>query len=478
MASMTQLIEKLAGTKALVVGDVMLDRYWYGGTGRISPEAPVPVVRVEDQQERAGGAGNVALNLASVGCQVRLLGMSGSDDAGDALAAIFDKVDIDASLSRVDTHPTITKLRVMSRNQQLLRMDFEVDLQDADHAQLQKDFTDSLPNADVVVLSDYCKGTLPDPQFYIEAARSAGTPLLVDPKRVDLDAYRGASLLTPNMSEFESVAGACGEDEELIAQRGQQLLVDFDIESLLITRSEHGMLLLQKDRAAGKIAAQAREVFDVTGAGDTVVAIVAAVLGAGEDMESACNLANTAAGIVVGKLGTATVSPAELRSRYLVQDNRQSIVEQSGLVEIVDQLKANHQRVVMTNGCFDLLHPGHLAYLQAAAELGDILVVAVNDDASVERLKGDGRPVNPLAVRMAMLAGLSVVDYVVGFSEDTPQQLIGNVIPDVLVKGGDYKVEEVAGYDEVTAAGGEVRILGFLEGYSTSDTINKIKSSA
>lgn len=470
-------IEKLAGVRVLVVGDVMLDRYWHGGTGRVSPEAPVPVVRVEDQQERAGGAGNVALNLASVGCQVTLVGLSGADEAGDGLAAILDNAGITALLSRVDTHPTITKLRVVSRNQQLLRMDFEVDLTDADHAELRQTYLDQLASADVVVLSDYCKGTLAEPNFYIAAARKANLPVVVDPKRIDFDAYQGATLLTPNMAEFEAVVGKCGDDEPLIAQLGQQLLVDFNIDSLLVTRSEHGMLLLQQDQAPGKIAAQAREVFDVTGAGDTVVAIVAAALGAGLDLETACNLANTAAGIVVGKLGTATVSTDELRSQYLLQDQHQAFCSRSELAALVAQLKANGKRVVMTNGCFDLLHPGHMAYLQAAAQLGDVLIVAVNDDASVKRLKGDARPINSLATRVAMLAALSAVDYVVEFSEDTPKELIEAVTPDVLVKGGDYQAEQVAGYEKVTAEGGEVRILGFLEGYSTSETIDKIKSS-
>jgi len=279
-------IEKLSGVRVLVVGDVMLDRYWHGGTGRVSPEAPVPVVRVEDQQERAGGAGNVALNLAAVGCQVTLVAMSGADEAGDSLTAILERANINAKLSRVASHPTITKLRVVSRNQQLLRMDFEVDLFDADHTELRDNYLQQLAHADVVVLSDYCKGTLAEPSFYIKAARKAGLPTIVDPKRIDLEAYQGASVLTPNMAEFESVAGECGNDEQLIAERGQQILLDFDIDSLLVTRSEHGMLLLQRDQAPGKIAAQAREVYDVTGAGDTVVAIVAAALGAGLDLEA------------------------------------------------------------------------------------------------------------------------------------------------------------------------------------------------
>ncbi len=474
---MDTAIEKLAGVRVLVIGDVMLDRYWHGGTGRVSPEAPVPVVRVEDQQERAGGAGNVALNLAAVGCRVTLLALSGADEAGDSLTGILERANIKTLLSRVETHPTITKLRVVSRNQQLLRMDFEVDLIDADHAELRQNYLEQLKNADVVVLSDYCKGTLAEPDFYIQAARKANLQTIVDPKRIDLDAYQGASVLTPNMAEFESVVGDCGGDEQLIAERGQQLLLDFDLDSLLVTRSEHGMLLLQRDQAPGKIAAQAREVFDVTGAGDTVVAIVAAALGAGLDLEAACNLANTAAGIVVGKLGTATVSAEELRAQFLVQDQQQAIVERPELARIVNELKSNHQRVVMTNGCFDLLHPGHLAYLQAAAQLGDVLIVAVNDDASVKRLKGAARPINTLPTRMAMLAGLTAVDYVVEFSEDTPKELIDEVTPDVLVKGGDYQAEQVAGYEKVTAEGGEVRILGFLDGYSTSETIEKIKSS-
>ncbi len=469
-------IEKLAGSKVLVVGDIMLDRYWYGGTGRISPEAPVPVVRVGNQEERAGGAGNVALNLAAVGCQVTLIGYSGNDEAGENLRAIFSESNIDARLITLDSHPTITKLRVMSRNQQLLRLDFEMNLSDVVHDSLQQTYTECLGEANVVVLSDYQKGTLNDPGFYIQQACEHNIKVVVDPKRADFDAYQGATLVTPNMEEFEASVGVCKDEQEMV-ERGQELLRTTGVQNLLLTRSEHGMLLLQQQHSPAKIAAQAKEVYDVTGAGDTVVAIVAAALAAGIDLESACELANTAAGIVVGKLGTATVSAAELHARY-EHGFDQSVVTEAQLVDLVAAAKAAGQRIVMTNGCFDLLHPGHLAYLEAASKLGDVLIVAVNDDASVARLKGASRPISDLPTRLAMLAGLGSVDYVVPFIEDTPARLIEAILPDVLVKGGDYKAEEVAGYDSVTAAGGEVRILGFLDGYSTSELINSIQSRA
>jgi len=461
--------------RVLVIGDVMLDRYWYGDTGRISPEAPVPVVHVQRREERAGGAGNVAMNIAALGGRADLIGMVGDDEAAASLERLLRAQGCAANLVRSDAHPTITKLRIISRHQQLIRLDFEEDAPDAGPDRLATPFEAALDQAGCVVLSDYGKGTLRDPAALIALARARGRPVIVDPKRRDFAAYRGASLVTPNMNEFQAVVGSCRTDEDILV-RGQRLMAEHDLQGLLITRSEHGMTLLLPQQAPVHLPARAREVFDVTGAGDTVVAVLAAAAAAGMDWEQSAVLANLAAGIVVGKLGTATVSPEELGDALLPEQlHQRGVVGEAALQRLVAEARRRGERIVMTNGCFDLLHPGHVAYLEQAAALGDRLVVAVNDDDSVRRLKGAGRPVNPLAGRMAVLAGLRAVDWVVAFGEDTPERLICATLPDVLVKGGDYRPEQIAGGDCVRRAGGEVVVLGFVDGCSTSALIDSIR---
>lgn len=463
----------------LVIGDVMLDRYWHGATSRISPEAPVPVVRVDQTEERPGGAGNVALNIAALGARVTVLGLTGHDEAADALQRYLEAAQVNCRFERVPGFATITKLRVLSRHQQLIRLDFEDGFAGHLPRDMLDNFTKTLPRVDVVVLSDYHKGTLRTAPDLIAAARRAGKVVLVDPKGINFEIYRGASVLTPNLTEFEAVVGHCANDDELVT-RGEKVRREFNLDALLITRSERGMTLLQEGRAPLHLNAQAREVYDVTGAGDTVIGVLAAALAAGEDLAGATALANLAAGIVVGKLGTATVSVTELRSVQGEEFSAQhGVIDEEQLHRMVAEAKARGEKIVMTNGCFDILHAGHVGYLQQAKRLGDRLIVAVNDDASVQRLKDDGdrrRPINPLAQRMAVLAGLSSVDWVVPFSEDTPKRLICRVLPDILVKGGDYKPEQIAGHDCVIAQGGEVRILGFEAGCSTSRIIDAIRS--
>lgn len=458
--------------RVLVAGDVMLDRYWSGDTGRISPEAPVPVVRVRDQRECPGGAGNVALNIAALGADVVVLGVVGQDEAGDALEnSLAGIAGIKAVLSRDAHAATITKLRVLSRHQQLVRLDFEQDFVGARHTLLDEPFQRHLAEVDVVVLSDYGKGTLADSRQLIAQARAAGKPVLVDPKQRDFSHYHGASLVTPNMTEFEAAVGPCADEAELVA-KGQALMAAHALDALLITRSEKGMTLLQTTAEPLHIPTVAREVFDVTGAGDTVIATLAAAVGAGVSLSEAAQLANVAAGIVVAKLGAATVSPPELRrALHQLQDTRHDVLAEDELLQVVSDARAHGERIVMTNGCFDILHAGHVAYLEQAARLGDRLIVAVNDDASVARLKGAERPILPLAQRMAVLAGLAAVDWVVPFTEDTPERLICAVRPDCLVKGGDYTVEAIAGHQ----CAGEVQVLSFVQGHSTSHIIERIR---
>ncbi len=472
---MTIQIPSFESAHVLVAGDVMLDRYWSGPVSRISPEAPVPVVRIAETEERPGGAGNVALNIAALGAQATVLGIVGNDAPGEVLQQRLSAAGVTCLFERQADRPTVTKLRVLSRHQQLIRLDFEVDFAGFDTAQLRANFTAALTQTGAVVLSDYGKGTLHNARELIDMARAAGKPVLVDPKSRDFSIYRGATLITPNLSEFEAVVGPCRDERELV-EKGRALLRQQELGALLITRGEHGMTLLREGCAELHLPAQAREVYDVTGAGDTVIATLAAVLAAGHSLEDATALANHAAGIVVGKLGAATVSVPELRRAVQgeIHTGRGELSEEQLLIA-VQAARAGGERIVMTNGCFDILHAGHVAYLEQARRLGDRLIIAVNDDASVARLKGAGRPVNTLARRMAVLAGLSAVDWVVPFSEDTPERLICAVLPDLLAKGGDYRPEQIAGYECVTGNGGKVVVLNYEEGCSTSEVIARIR---
>ena len=475
---MMQYSPKFNQAKVLVLGDVMLDRYWFGATNRISPEAPVPVVKVQDIEERACGAANVAMNIASLNVPVALHGLIGRDDAGNALDKLLNSHNIENHCVAVDTHPTITKLRILSRHQQLLRLDFEEGFHNVDSQPLLTKLSQEITAYGALILSDYGKGTLESVQQMIQIARKANVPVLIDPKGTDFERYRGATLLTPNMSEFEAVVGHCKDDDDIVA-KGLKMIADFDLSALLVTRSEKGMTLLRPNQAPYHLPTQAKEVYDVTGAGDTVISVLATAIADGRPYEEACYLANAAAGVVVGKLGTSTITPVELENAIHQRATTGfGVVSEAELKEIVHDAKNRSEKIVMTNGCFDILHPGHVSYLENARKLGDRLIVAVNTDESVKRLKGEARPINHLAARMAVLAGLASVDWVVPFDEDTPQRLISEILPDLLVKGGDYKPEEIAGSQEVWANGGEVQVLNFENGCSTTNVIKKIQSLA
>ena len=461
----------------LVVGDVMLDRYWHGGTSRISPEAPVPVVKVEQIEDRPGGAANVALNIAALGGQVRLVGVTGRDEAAGSLQRSLQSAGVACHFRQVEEQPTIVKLRVLSRHQQLLRMDFEEPFA-TDAQALAAQVEALLDGVAVLILSDYGKGALPNHQALINLARARGITVLADPKGTDFSIYRGASLITPNLHEFETIVGRCADEAELV-RKGAALMNELALGALLITRGEHGMTLLRPEQAPLHLPARAREVFDVTGAGDTVISTLAASLAAGESLPNAVGLANLAAGIVVGKLGTAAISAPELRRAVQrEQGSERGVVGVEQLLLALEDARAHGEKIVFTNGCFDILHAGHVAYLEQARAQGDRLVLAVNDDASVSRLKGPGRPINSVDRRMAVLAGLGAVDWVVSFSEDTPETLLRRVRPDVLVKGGDYGIEGVVGADIVRAYGGEVRVLGLVENSSTTAIVEKIRGEA
>ena len=460
--------------KVLVLGDLMLDRYWHGDTSRISPEAPVPVVLVGGAEERPGGAGNVALNIASLGAEATLMGLTGNDEACQSLESIMQTANVRCHFQRLADKPTVTKLRVLSRHQQLIRLDFEDGFSRDDQAGLLDRFKAQLSNVNAVILSDYGKGTLTDIQQFIQPARAAGIPVLVDPKGNDFEIYRGVTVITPNLSEFEAVVGPARTDDELVS-KGNALIKEKDLTALLVTRSEKGMTLLQAGKPPFHLPTRAREVFDVTGAGDTVISMLASALAAGKSLEDATTLSNLAAGVVVSKLGTATTTVGELKAAIRAEQYvERGSVSKEQLIQLVKEAQAHGEKVVMSNGCFDILHPGHVTYLQQAKKLGDRLIIAVNDDASVKRLKGPTRPINTVDQRMAVLAALECVDWVVPFGEDTPEQLICDLTPDILVKGGDYKPEDIAGGQCVIDNGGEVKVLDYIDGHSTTDIIQNI----
>ena len=468
---MQPIMPEFSGRRILVVGDVMLDRYWTGATERVSPEAPVPIVHIGEHEERLGGAANVAANLAALGAEAELLGLVGADEEAQHLRAMLARGGIAHNLIERSEAPTVTKLRVLSRHQQLLRLDFERGFGVEAGAALAARFEAALTGAALVIASDYAKGALGEMGRLIALATQAGVPFLVDPKGRDFDRYRGAWALTPNRAEFEAVVGVC-ENDAMLVERAERLRAELGLRALLITRGEEGMSLITGGESPVHLSTRAREVADVTGAGDTVIAVFGAALAAGLAPADAAALANVAAGIVVGRVGAASVTHAELK--LAVHAHGRGPVNEPVLRSLVAHARSRGERIVMTNGCFDLLHAGHVRYLAEARTLGDRLIVAVNDDDSVRRLKGVGRPIMPLADRMQVLAALADVDWVVPFSEDTPARLIEAVLPDVLVKGGDYAPEEIAGGDAVRRAGGEVRVLPLLEGRSTSSLIAHI----
>ncbi len=475
-------IEAFGNATVLILGDVMLDRYVHGRVDRMSPEAPIPVLAIEWENAMAGGAGNVARNVAGLGARAILIGLIGSDEAGRELGRLLKLTPrVDARLVTDTSRPTTSKTRFVAGRQQLLRADAEqAAVPAADGvAALMAEFRRALPEADVVVLSDYAKGVLGDQLVTqaIAAARQAGKPIVTDPKSRDFARYRGSSIITPNRSEFAAASGVHSRDAGVIATGARALIQAAGIEAILVTRGEDGMSLIAGDGDALDLATEAREVFDVSGAGDTVVAMLAVARAAGADWAEAARLANTAAGIAVAKAGTAVVYPTEL-SRQLhateVMSTDAKIVTLDEAIERVNLWRARRERVGFTNGCFDLIHPGHISLISQARAACDRLIVGLNSDASVRRLKGETRPVQNETARAIVLASLANVDLVVVFGEDTPIELIKGIRPDVLVKGADYTVDKVVGSDVVRAYGGRVVLAELVAGQSTTRTVARI----
>ena len=480
-------LSDLAQQTVLCVGDLMLDEFVYGEVSRISPEAPTPVIAVKRAELMIGGAGNVARNLVSLGASCIFVGVVGDDDAGRAFAdALAAQPQIEFNLVIEAARQTTRKVRFVSEHfsTHLLRADWEVaDAIDvASEDELIGRVAEAMPRAGAVVLSDYAKGALTPRviRAVIDAANELGKPVVVDPKGRDYSIYRGATLITPNRQELADATHAPAQTDEEIADAAGALRDALEAQAVLVTRSEAGMTLVDEGGAV-HVPAYPVRVRDVSGAGDTVVAVLAAMLALDADFESAMRAANAAAAVVVGKRGTASVSVAELRSRILpaatLAPEEKIVFDWGELDEHLAEWRRQGLRVGFTNGCFDLLHPGHIKLLAGARAACDRLVVGLNGDASVTRIKGPGRPVQPVEARAELLAALEAVDLVVVFDEDTPEKLIAHVKPTVLVKGGDYRRDEVVGREIVEALGGEVILVDLVPGHSTSAMVERSRAS-
>lgn len=489
MTDIQHLIDALPRFKSarvLCIGDVMMDRFVYGSVDRISPEAPIPVFLVDHEKHMLGGAGNVVANIAAVGAgHTQLLAVIGDDINGREVAAQLTQIGADASLVIANDRFTTVKSRFVSSGQQMLRVDREKAqaIPKSTEEELLAAAAKVMPDCGVVILSDYNKGVLTASLVagVIALAQKHGKPVVVDPKGNDFTRYRGATIITPNRKELETATGMkAGSDDEVRAA-AMKIIVDCGVDAILATRSKDGMSLISKEGTPVHIPANVREVFDVSGAGDTVIATFATAIAAGVDMRDAAELSNIAAGIVVGKIGTATVRPDEIES--VIRSGTAAapkdelgakIMTRAALADAADKQRARGRKIGLTNGCFDLLHPGHLTTLRQAKAACDYLVVAINSDASVKRLKGPSRPVQDEKARSLILSALEIVDAVIVYDEDTPIETLKAVRPDVLVKGGQYKLEEVVGYDLITSWGGKVVRADMQDGFSTTNTIAKM----
>ena len=480
-AALAAEVEAFSGVRVLCVGDVMLDRFAYGEVERISPEAPIPVFRHQHEATMAGGAGNVLRNLSALGVAARIVAVIGDDGAGSELQALIEAEEgAQARLFAAKGRETTIKTRYIAGSQQLLRADRETttDIEPAIAEKIVAAVAAALAETDAIVLSDYGKGVL-TPEVtarIIEAARQAGKPVVVDPKGPDMSHYRGASVVTPNRRELAEAAGTAVSDAAEIIIAAEKLIAGCGIEAVLVTRAKDGMTLVT-NAGAEHLEAMKREVFDVSGAGDTVVATLAAAIGAGVALADAAAIANAAAGIVVGKVGTAAVEKSELIDALHGRDRSgagSKLASFEAALERIARWRRKGLRIGFTNGCFDLLHPGHVSLFEQARGACDRLVVGLNSDASVARFKGAGRPIQAEAARAAVLGSVASVDLVVVFADDTPMKLIEAIRPDVLVKGADYTIEEVVGAEFVQSYGAKVLLAEIAPGHGTTQTIARM----
>jgi len=480
-ANVSELMEVVANgfgqPKVLVVGDLMLDKYVWGEVERISPEAPVPVLRTAKRSEQPGGAANVAMNLAGLGAQVTVVGFGGGDEDQCTLDSLLREAGVKCSIIACPGVPTTSKLRVLAGHQQLLRMDSEPKRADFNGAadSLIRCATENLPGASVVVLSDYAKGVLSERvcRSIIDEARRLRVPVVVDPKGRDFGRYHGATTICPNAKELAAATGESASDLKWLLAAGQSMVAALNLQYMLVTLSEKGITILRQESRC-HVPAAARQVFDVSGAGDTVVAVVAAAVGAGVSIEAAVRLANAAAGVVIGKVGTVPIQREELLGalgQEFQPGSDEKVMPLEGLLTRVAGWRSQGSQIVFTNGCFDLLHMGHITLLEKARRMGDRLIVAVNSDRSVRMLKGPGRPLVREQDRARIVAALAAVDAVIVFDDATPLRLVEALRPDVLVKGGDYTENNVVGAGEVRGWGGRLELVPLVAGCSTTRLI-------
>lgn len=460
--------------RILVVGDVMLDCYVIGKVSRISPEAPVPVLRVAKDEVRPGGAANVAANIAAMGGACCLLSITGRDRASDDLADLVRSYGSEVAFVTEEGFQTTKKTRITSGAQQIVRVDREDSVPNEAVQRLWARYCDMVKTADIVVFSDYGKGVLRNIKAMIAHARSLGKLTLVDPKLGDADLYRGADIIKPNASEFALLFGETSSEDEML-DRARRAIETYGFGSMVLTRGPEGAIVIPAAGETLRIPTQAREVFDVSGAGDTMISAIAVALTRGHSVPDAVLYGNLAASVAVARLGTYVVTASDIERAENAASAFTKLPTVSDLVRILDQERRHGQKIVFTNGCFDILHPGHVRYLEAARALGDVLVVGLNSDASVRGLKGETRPVNTYLDRAEVMAGLASVSFVVEFDAPTPIDLITQVRPDILVKGGDYEIEKIVGYEFVTSYGGEVVTVSFHQGFSSTSVIGRMK---
>lgn len=481
------ILRDFSSCHILVVGDVMLDQYLWGTVSRISPEAPVPVFSIERRSQGLGGAANVAANLSGLKCKVSLVGMIGEDASGQILLSLLKSLGVDCPSIKYNGK-TITKTRAITEGQQLIRLD-EEDIRVCDEETEERILhfvRENLERFDAIILSDYGKGLIKNESLsgdIIQMGRHMGIPVLVDPKGKNWWLYKGATCITPNMSEFNLLFDRSSWTKEALSTAMKEIKARYELDSLLVTRGEKGMCLVDQDNAFFEIPTQAREVFDVSGAGDTVIATYAAGLAARQEAFSAARLANIAAGIVVGKVGTQPINASELQSAIALDDKFENpsffgkVHYSSSFQNTVSAWKAASQKIVFTNGCFDLLHPGHIYLLHESRKMGDRLIVGLNSDASIRRLKGSSRPILTEQDRASLLGALKDVDLVIVFEQDTPLELINVVKPDILVKGADYQYDQIVGREEVEQSGGRVEIIPLLESYTSDKFENHLANN-
>ncbi len=454
-----------------VIGDVILDKYVKAHANRISPEAPVPVLKYQSTEYRLGGACNVVLNLKKLGVKTKLFGLVGNDQNASIIKKMLDELEIPYFL-KTCPNPTITKTRVMDQNHQLLRLDEEDYFDHLDSNVLIKKLLEELKPTNYCIISDYGKNTVCDPQKIIKKSER----IIVDPKGSDATKYNGTMLMTPNLKEFNLMNQSKLYTIQSIIQAAQSFRIKHHLKSLVVTLGEHGILLVNDHNSIHHPVHQVKHVKDITGAGDTVIATITTCLTAGLTMERSIIYANFAASIVVQKLGTSFVNFSQLYKVHQEQTTFQKVIQPEHVDQVISDLKQPTQKIVFTNGCFDLIHPGHIRLFNEAKKMGDILIVAVNSDQSIKNLKGPSRPINSLTSRLEILNAFEMIDWIIVFDTNTPLSLIQTIKPDVLVKGGDYTIEQIVGATEVMASGGTVKVVPLLQGHSSTKIIESINT--